>query len=274
MKPLEQPDRRVRPRRSGEIRRSRGKTLRKTRMGRIGTLRVQDRSTNLSKLRARVARIGWRIPMTSRRGAGPESSVDRSRNDARLVRGPCRNVLVVMLAAGLLSGSWLPAQANAARAGAAPAAVTSAAVEPAAHDAATPAAFGAGEAERFARLALDCVGREYPNKIAHVLGGDADVRPPRLLTPVFFGCYDWHSSVHGHWLLVRLARTFPDAPFAAPARAAVEHNLTPEGIAAEVAYLQAPGRVAFERPYGLAWLLQLAAEVREWDDDQARRSIR
>jgi DUF2891 family protein len=140
-----------------------------------------------------------------------------------------------------------------------------------AQPAAAPAAFGAGEAERFARLALDCVGREYPNKIAHVLGGDADVRPPRLLTPVFFGCYDWHSSVHGHWLLVRLARTFPDAPFVAPARAAIERSLTPEGIAAEVAYLQAPGRIAFERPYGLAWLLQLAAEVRQWDDDQARR---
>jgi len=75
-------------------------------------------------------------------------------------------------------------------------------------------------AERFARLALACVGKEYPNKIAHVLNGDEDVKPPRELTPAFFGCYDWHSAVHGHWLLARLARTMPDAPFAAEARAA------------------------------------------------------
>ena len=73
-------------------------------------------------------------------------------------------------------------------------------------------------AGRFARLALECVHKEYPNKIAHVLQGDDDVRPPRELTPAFYGCYDWHSSVHGHWLLARLARLYPDAEFASPAR--------------------------------------------------------
>ena len=72
-------------------------------------------------------------------------------------------------------------------------------------------------AERFAGLALACVGKQYPNKISHVLNSDADVAPPRKLTPAFYGCYDWHSSVHGHWLLVRLAKTFPDALFAKPA---------------------------------------------------------
>jgi hypothetical protein len=102
------------------------------------------------------------------------------------------------------------------------------------------------------------------------MNGDEDVRPPRELTPAFFGCYDWHSAVHGHWLLVRLARTFPEAPFAPRARAAVAKSLTPANIEAEVRYLSAPGRVSFERPYGLAWLLQLAAELREWDDPQAR----
>ncbi len=76
------------------------------------------------------------------------------------------------------------------------------------------ASFDAKAAERFAKLALACVHKEYPNKIAHVLNSDADVAPPRKLTPAFCGCYDWHSSVHGHWLLVRLLRTFPDAPFA------------------------------------------------------------
>jgi hypothetical protein len=125
-------------------------------------------------------------------------------------------------------------------------------------------------AGRFAALALACVHQEYPNKLSHVLASDADVRPPRDLTPAFFGCYDWHSSVHGHWLLARLARRFPAAPFAAPARAALARSLTPANLATEAAYLKTPGRASFERPYGLAWLLQLAAELRGWDDPDAR----
>ena len=139
-----------------------------------------------------------------------------------------------------------------------------------------PTVVGAAEAlpasavERFADLALACVHQEYPNKIAHALASDADVLPPRTLTPAFYGCYDWHSAVHGHWLLARLARAYPDAPFASRARAALAASLTPERIAAEVRYLEAPGRVSFERPYGLAWLLQLHAELTEWDDPQAR----
>jgi hypothetical protein len=133
-----------------------------------------------------------------------------------------------------------------------------------------PARVDAAAAARFAALALECVHKEYPNKIAHVLSGDQDVRAPRELTPAFYGCYDWHSSVHGHWLLVRLARTFPDAPFAAKAREAVRQSLTPEHIAGEVEYIAGAGRASFERPYGLAWLLQLAAELREWNDPQAR----
>ena len=126
-------------------------------------------------------------------------------------------------------------------------------------------------AGRFARLALDCVHREYPNKISHVMNGDADIEPPHTLTPAFYGCMDWHSAVHGHWLLARLTREFPDAAFAAAARAALDQTLTPEHIAGDVAYLSAPGRSSFERPYGLAWLLQLASELRSWDDPDARR---
>ena len=128
----------------------------------------------------------------------------------------------------------------------------------------------ATQAERFARLALACVHREYPNKIAHNLNGDDDVKPPRELTPAFYGCYDWHSSVHGHWLLARLARLFPDAPFARDARAALAQSLTPAAVAAEVRYLEGKGRVSFERPYGLAWLLQLGTEMREWPDPEAQ----
>jgi hypothetical protein len=118
-------------------------------------------------------------------------------------------------------------------------------------------------ASRFAALALACVEKEYPNKIAHVLNSSDDVKGPRALTPAFYGCYDWHSSVHGHWMLARLVREFPTAPFAAKAMAALKANITPTNIAGEVAYFNAPGRESFERPYGLAWLLQLAAELRE-----------
>jgi hypothetical protein len=131
--------------------------------------------------------------------------------------------------------------------------------------------FDQTQAARFARLALDCVHKPYPNKIAHSLNSDADVKAPRELTPAFYGCYDWHSSVHGHWLLVRLMRLFPGAPFAAEARAAVAQSLTAANIAQEVKYLETEGRTSFERPYGLAWLLQLAAELHEFDDPDARR---
>jgi len=130
--------------------------------------------------------------------------------------------------------------------------------------------FDAKAAERFAKLALACVHKEYPNKISHVLNSDADVAPPRKLTPAFCGCYDWHSSVHGHWLLVRLVRTFPDAPFASVARDALKQSLTAENLKQEATYVRGEGRSSFERPYGLSWLLQLCAELREWDDPQAR----
>jgi hypothetical protein len=130
--------------------------------------------------------------------------------------------------------------------------------------------FDTKAAQRFANLALVCVQKEYPNHISHTLNSDVDVAPPRKLTPAFYGCYDWHSSVHGHWLLARLVRTFPEAPFVPSAREALRQSLTAENIAQEAAYLRGEGRASFERPYGLAWLLQLVAELREWDDPQAK----
>ncbi len=135
-------------------------------------------------------------------------------------------------------------------------------------------AFDAATAGRFTRLALACVHREYPNKLSHVLNDAKDVKAPRQLTPAFYGCYDWHSSVHGHWLLARLARTFPEAPFAAEAKKALAQSLTPKNLAAELEYFQAPGRVSFERPYGLAWLLQLAAELRQWKTPEAEAWVK
>ena len=130
--------------------------------------------------------------------------------------------------------------------------------------------FDARAAQRFASLALACVHKEYPNHISHTLNSDRDAATPRKLTPAFYGCYDWHSSVHGHWLLIRLVRTFPNAPFVQAAREALGQSLTAENIVQEAAYLRGEGRSSFERPYGLAWLLQLVAELREWDDPQAR----
>jgi hypothetical protein len=136
--------------------------------------------------------------------------------------------------------------------------------------AAADAGMDAASVERLAALALKCVHQEYPNKIAHVMQSDTDVAPPRELTPAFYGCFDWHSSVHGHWLLVRLARQNPEADFAEEARAALAESLSAERLRAEAAYLAGDGRESFERPYGLAWLLCLAEELRTWDDDQAR----
>ena len=125
---------------------------------------------------------------------------------------------------------------------------------------ATPA-FDAKAAERFAKLALACVHKEYPNKISHVLNSDADVAPPHKLTPAFCGCYDWHSSVHGHWLLVRLLRTFPDASFAAAAREALQQSLTADNLKQEAVYLRGAGRASFERPYGLSLAAAIVRRV-------------
>ena len=121
--------------------------------------------------------------------------------------------------------------------------------------------------ERLARLALDCVDREYPNRIGHLMEADADALPPRQLTPAFFGCFDWHSAVHAHWLLARLCRLNPNAGYSADVRSALARAFTAEHVAGEVRYVAT--RPAFERPYGMAWLLQLVAELHEWDDADA-----
>jgi Protein of unknown function (DUF2891) len=116
-------------------------------------------------------------------------------------------------------------------------------------------------AEKFAALALAHVGREYPNKLDHVLAGAEDVKSPRALHPIFFGSFDWHSCVHGYWLLARLLRRYPDLG-AAPAIAALfDARITAENVAAECAYLERPQARGFERPYGWAWLLALQAEL-------------
>ncbi len=117
-------------------------------------------------------------------------------------------------------------------------------------------------AARLAVIALGHVGREWPNKLDHVLGGPEDLRAPRDLHPAFFGSFDWHSCVHAFWMLARLLRRFPEGAAAPAIRALFDARLTEANIAVECAYLDRPLSRGFERPYGWAWLLKLAAELR------------
>jgi hypothetical protein len=126
------------------------------------------------------------------------------------------------------------------------------------------------EASHFAGLALKCVTREYTNKLDHTMNDASEVQHPRALHPAFYGCLDWHSSVHGHWMLARLLRLFPDLPEAGRIRTALNENLTSANVQAEVAYLAQANRQSFERTYGWAWLLKLAEELRGWDERDAR----
>jgi hypothetical protein len=122
----------------------------------------------------------------------------------------------------------------------------------------------------FAGLALKGITREYPNKLDHVMNDPQEVRSPSLLHPAFYGSYDWHSCVHGHWMLVRLLKLFPELPEAEEIRATLDELLAPANIAAEVAYMDAPNRASFERTYGWAWLLKLAEELHGWEDEDGR----
>jgi len=116
-------------------------------------------------------------------------------------------------------------------------------------------------AHLFAGIALGHVTREYPNKLDHVLAGPQDARTPRDLHPVFYGSFDWHSCVHGYWMLANLYRRFPGMPRARAIRGLFDAHLVPDLVAGECAYLDRPGSRGFERPYGWAWLLKLAAEL-------------
>lgn len=125
-------------------------------------------------------------------------------------------------------------------------------------------------AERFSALALTCVHQEFPNKISRTTDTAEEIGRPKDLFPVFYGCFDWHSAVHGHWMLVRLLRIAPDGAWKDEARAKLAQSFSEENIAGEIANFARPARGSWERPYGLAWLLQLTAELREWNDPQAK----
>lgn len=132
-------------------------------------------------------------------------------------------------------------------------------------------AMSSREASRLAGLALKCADAEFPNKADHIAAGPEDLARPRDAHPSFYGCFDWHSSVHGHWLMARALRQNPGLPDAARLRAVLEAHLSTAAVRGELAYLAQPGRKTFERTYGWAWLLKLAEELRGWDDPDARR---
>ncbi len=118
---------------------------------------------------------------------------------------------------------------------------------------------------------MACVHKEFPNKISRTTDNAEAIGRPREIFPAFYGCFDWHSSVHGHWLLVRLLRvSSPTAPWRDAAVAKLNQSFTTENLAGEVANFARPARGSWERPYGLAWYLQLMSELREWDDPKAK----
>ncbi len=126
-------------------------------------------------------------------------------------------------------------------------------------------------AANLARLALKCVQKEYPNKLDHVMNDFKEVLAPSILHPAFYGCFDWHSSVHGHWMLVRVLKMFPSVENAAAIRKALNENLTQENIKSEISYLSQSNRKSFERTYGWAWLLKLQEELLDWNDENGKK---
>ncbi len=130
------------------------------------------------------------------------------------------------------------------------------------------------QASSFARLALKGIQKEFPHKPGGVLNEEKDVKRPRGMHPAFYGSFDWHSAVHGHWMLVRLLRLYPDMPEAERIRAVLAEHLTAENLQVEADYFARPNSRSFERPYGWAWLLKLAEELHGWDDPDAKHWLK
>ena len=126
------------------------------------------------------------------------------------------------------------------------------------------------QANRLAQLPLHCIDTEYPNKLGQTLGSDEDLLSPKTLHPAFYGCFDWHSSVHGHWSLVRLLKMFPNLENAQANKEILLKSISKENILTEIAFFEGEHNKSFERTYGWAWLLKLAEELHTWDDSTAR----
>lgn len=126
------------------------------------------------------------------------------------------------------------------------------------------------QANILATLPLECVEKEYPNKLGQTLGSGDDLAEPKTLRPAFYGCFDWHSAVHGHWSMVRLLKQFPNLNRAQEARAILKRHISTENVAAEIAFFESKHNRNFERTYGWGWLLKLMEELHTWDDPLAK----
>jgi len=129
--------------------------------------------------------------------------------------------------------------------------------------------FNTKKAEYLYHFAYECIDQEYPNKLNQVLGDDSYLAPPRVLHPAFYGCFDWHSSVHGHWTLVTILTEFPEFKYREEIIAKLQKNVTKENIQKEIAYFDDKHNKNYERTYGWAWLLKLDEALREWDAPEA-----
>ena len=125
-------------------------------------------------------------------------------------------------------------------------------------------------AEHFAELALKCISQEFPNKTQHVQTDSSDFQQPSGYHPAFYGCFDWHSAVHGHWMLIKLLKEFPGMDQAKSIRETINNHLSHDNIATELTYFDQKYNKSFERTYGWSWLLKLAEELYTWDDKQGQ----
>ena len=126
------------------------------------------------------------------------------------------------------------------------------------------------QANRLAQLPIDCIQTEYPNKLNQTIGSASDLKTPQNLHPAFYGCFDWHSAVHGHWSLVSLLKQFPELENAEDIKKMLLQNMSEANIKIEVEYFYGTHNSSYERTYGWAWLLKLAEEIHAWDDETAR----
>lgn len=128
------------------------------------------------------------------------------------------------------------------------------------------------QAQKIWELPVSCITQEYPNKLGQTLGSDEDLKAPRDLRPIFYGCFDWHSAVHGYWSIVKLMKTFPELDADGKVRATLNQHITSENVAIELAFFQDENNLNFERTYGWAWLFTLQKELLDWKSDADAQS--
>ena len=125
-------------------------------------------------------------------------------------------------------------------------------------------------ANQLVNLPFNCIHKEYPNKLNQTLNDSFEMGGPKTLHPAFYGCFDWHSSVHGHWMMVKLLKDFPDLSRADEIKSLLMENITKEKISSEIDYFERKSEKSFERTYGWAWLLKLQQELNNWQDPDSK----